>query len=532
MKLALPFILLITGCSNEDTNLKRSMPIREIRSYDEVNEFIVGQDDEVVFSGNHKDKPSLYKIKDDSIICIVDTGNYVFKPFNFQGSYTGLADDNGNEEFKVLNKNLSLMLDGKSVDNIYTFDNGSFGVVKFKNSMDVYFLDFINKRQIFLFKANKLHSVVFSKKNNFIIASYDSTIIKIDISNSFYISEIGLNISEEKLNLSIQDDEIFFVNNSNSNFYQIYSINLRHNTNARLLLRSDYDLRMPKVNNSQLYFIEIKNSEYLLKSVGLVNKKYKYITKNGVVYNYEFRGKDNLVFTYTNFITPRSLMTYKISSGSIKRLFGSEIDLNLKCNLVKRKNNKSCAFIYSPSKKAVIQGVILNFRPGVHSDFSPRWDLTLMSLCHNGYIIMSPNYPMSTGYGKFFTNKGVRDAVSDIEFWKKYIEKNFNTVPIYFLSSSFGNVIMESYLLQGGNGPRAASTLFGIPNPNYKPSIPTLYILGRNDSRFNYDRESWLKLQKNRNISINAFDSEGHGFQNGKNERSAIETIIHHFTFN
>jgi hypothetical protein len=516
---------------------------------------------------------SLHKNGTSEIIFSLDPGNYFrlikykngiatkflsgqrdyFYPFLATGENGALYDSLGDEKFKTNLNELdffSRRYNG-TFRKIYSSKKGKFIITLLNNDNNIYFLDLINKTVKIIGQIQqKLNSVVFADHDKYVIISYDNHLVYYSITKDRGI-ELLRNILSPKLNPSIHNDDLYFVMNDTSEYYQIYKLRLPkkfprkphtgfNKTNyietPELVKRSNHDLRLPSVWNNYLYFISIIRNEYLLKRENLLTQKEEFLTTKGVVYNYKFFQNDKLVMAYSNFNTPRNLIIYNLKSHNGKNISGTRTKLNIKYRYIGKSQNLSPAYLFESNDSTLKKGIILFIHPGLHSDFSPRWDNTLMNLIRNGYILIAPNYPMSCGLGKTYKNEPLSAAVNDIEYWESFIKKNFSDQPLYLLSFSSGNVIMETVLRDGNNGVKAAVSIFGIPG-DYLPgfSIPVLYMLGKNDPLVNYrERDNILEKSINMgyNIKILTFDKEGHWFRKAVDIKHCVNSIITFYSQN
>jgi dipeptidyl aminopeptidase/acylaminoacyl peptidase len=264
----------------------------------------------------------------------------------------------------------------------------------------------------------------------------------------------------------------------------------------------------------------VVNSEYVLRCLNIQNGKVSSVTSRGVIYNYELQN-DYIIASYTDAYTPKSLV--KIHGTAITNITGKEPDLDI---LIQRKHvaNLSPAFILSQRNYDKPAGVILYFHPDFTSDFSPRFDPILMSLCMANYIVIAPNYPMSSGFGKKYYNSGLPDAVRDMNGWKRYLKKTFD-LNLYYLAVSSGNILMESSMAEESDGVAAFASLFGIPSQDPGYQVPGLYILGENDARVNsFNRRA--SIGGSHNLEVVIYPNEGHWFRYEKNTQDALNRII------
>jgi alpha-beta hydrolase superfamily lysophospholipase len=188
----------------------------------------------------------------------------------------------------------------------------------------------------------------------------------------------------------------------------------------------------------------------------------------------------------------------------------------------------SPAYYLLPNKSQSLKGVILFFHPGLNTDYSPRWETILNSLTYGGYIIIAPNYPMSAGYGKTFKELNFTDALKDMRSWKDTIKKEFAGLPVYYLSFSSGNLLMESCLKIDHQDISGAASLFGLSISNAIPRVPTNFIFGKNDPLINSQYRVDLINQYHmdfRNKTIIYYD-EWHWFRKKENIENCLNEII------
>ena len=341
-------------------------------------------------------------------------------------------------------------------------------------------------------------------------------------------------IEGDKLNPSIFGNKIFFVNNSKSEYFQIYAGNLSSiDLKPSIIYSCSYDLRLPKYDGKFLYYLQLINSEYLLFRKKLNSSQIEQITKKGVVYNYDFWEESKIILFYSDFFTPTSLILFNTINKLFQNLTAHSINTKFSYSIFKPNQDLSLSYILKSNISYKIRGIILFIHPGLRNDFSPRWDSILMGLIANNYIIIAPNYPMSIGYGKTYNNSNVDSAVQDLINWRKYIKKIFPSNPLYVVTSSSGNILLEKYLNKDNKNITAAVSIFGLPGlQKINFSTPLLYILGQNDPLVNYKERNFFLLkakEKERNIFIESYANEGHWFRHISNIKSALDKILGFF---
>jgi pimeloyl-ACP methyl ester carboxylesterase len=535
-KLALGIIFLtgiISYClySCETNHKHRFFHPAFLKSSGEIDDhFLVMPDKSLAFSKNDSGFFSLNVFRDGVITPLKSSLKNAFNPSFVQGDISVMQDIKGNEKYTSTSPELIQYIGSNAIKEMYTSKKGDLIVIQLQNENTVFLIDLNTKTKKALWNiTQKLHGVAFSESGNYLVISYDNTLTYVNVlSNKF--TDLAIELSGDKLNPYISDNNIYFVNNSSSEYYAVFKTNLEGLLNpqkVQLVYQSNHDIRMPKKDHQFLYFVEVINNEYILKQYNMVNKKVNNITIQGVVYNYDFYKEGEIVMAYSDFYTPRCLMLYRQSGRSFHNISGSQVNHKLSFQLIQNKNSNSSAYEFKENRKTE-KGVILFIHPGL--DFSPRWDAILMNLCNNGYTIIAPNYPSSSGFGKTYRMATNYDAIQNLRIWKKYILQQYNNIPMYCIAASSGNILMEWLLVSDHEGIKAAVSLFGIPTAN-KIQIPTLYILGQNDPHVDFSSRNTMLKKQNRHslIYITSYEDEGHWFRQTNHIQDAVSKIIDHF---
>jgi hypothetical protein len=503
--------------------------------------FFKSSTNEIFFSGHSSGNYTIYGIADIGHPILRKTKSDIFFPFEFDKKICGLTDQDGDEQFKTTNATLNKLLNYKSVKSIFSFKEGGLIFVKLNNDDNIYEIKNHNSNKIpGLNNVKHLETVLYYKKSGCIIVSYDNKLVMVSLNlNTAPVTLLddSDNVEEIKFNPFISNDDLYFSDNENSELYQIFKIDLKSpSLKKEFVYKTDHDIRMPKIKNNDLYFLEIVDSQYLLKRFNLKSKNLSSITSKGVVYYYDFYKANNLIYSYSDFYLPKCLMVYNEINNTETNMTGKSIILKVSIKSFKPHSNISRAYVIKPNQKNTPKGVILFFHPGLHSDFSPRWEPVLVNLSLAGYIIIAPNYPMSCGYGKSFYSADLKLAITDISLWKDYIKHNYPKLSLYYLSSSSGNVLMEESLSADNKDVIASCSMFGIPAvdiPDF--SLPSLYILGKNDPILNFpDRIKNLQIARkaNHKISFISYNNEGHWIRNSVNLDNTIKAIENEFANN
>jgi len=148
----------------------------------------------------------------------------------------------------------------------------------------------------------------------------------------------------------VYNNTLYFASNHNSEFFRIYQIQLAPlKSQITEIFRAGNDVICPKRVGDSLFYIEIEFSQYLLRQRNLKSGLIKHITLKGVVFNYDFLNKD-VIYTYADLSTPKSLMSYNLKLDKTTMLVGHTIKPLLNSRLFQRKKLLSTAYVikYSP----------------------------------------------------------------------------------------------------------------------------------------------------------------------------------------
>ncbi len=533
--LALSIILFISGAcyfllakKADSYNIQNLATIHTPSEIDP--KFIITPNKEIVFSANYSGSFSLYNYRENSIVR-TDSSTNVLNPFIFDGRVVGLRDNHGDENFRIAGDDILSSVIQKTIRAIYTFNNGTLIIVQYSNDDRIYILDLKRKtKQILLKKISILHEVCYSQDHNFIVINADQTLWYIELNKIDKPRVLQTNSYSQSMSPSVNGKEIYFANNNYSEYYQLFKIDLEVSINPKLIYYSNHDSKSPKTDSGDLYFVEIVNSEYLLKKMNLTTLKVENITNKGVIYNYDFYNH-YIIYSYADLSTPRCIMRYDKQTGRSSNLTGKSVIAKLSYMFLPKTNGRSPAYIMQ-STETRAKGVILLFHQGIHGDVSPRWDAILSNLCINGYIIVGPNYSGSSGYGKSHYN-ATSSALSEINLWANYITQKFLKLPLYYISFSAGNILMEQNLEYTGYDVKAAVSVFGIPatgSPGFRTS--SLYILGRQDPFISYNqRNKFLdERAKSSNIEVHVYQDEGHWIRKRQNLDNSLKNILAFFS--
>ena len=454
----------------------------------------------------------------------------VFSPFLLSKQIGGISDTYGDEHYQSTINDLNEFIGALPLQSIRSSPNGRYVVYQFKDQTEVYLYDAANHEKKMISSLRyRLHGVSFSDNEQELVISYDDKLLAYDLINKEgrYLANA---LEGEKLNPFIYRDSVYFVNNNLSEFYQVFSSGIdQHKSDSvsySLVHTENHDLRLPKRTDSSLYYIEIINSQYLLRRIDLISKAVLSVNSTGVVYDYQFVGEKKIAIMYSAFNTPRSIIVYDLEKGDKLNLINSEIDFGASFSLLTH-DGLSPAYEFSPNKNTRRKGVVLFFHPGMHSDFSPRWDTDLMSLCHAGYVVVSPNYPMSTGYGKVHFNKNLESATKDMLSWKNKIRDQYPDLPIYCFAYSSGSVLMESFLAQNHTDIAGSASFFGTAKRDYQRNLPAFYIFGKNDP---FIENNDLDNSFSEHDHVIILEDEGHWIRRRNNQEVILKELYCFFS--
>ncbi len=497
--------------------------------------FLVLDNGEVIFSANTSQSVDLYRF-DGQTIHKVDFSNDQRFPFLFDEKIVGLRDKDGNEIWQASGEVFADFFPGSTkVQSVFSFQEGKLIVVQMRDDPSVYLLDFEKgKKSRLLHRANQLHHVEFSEEEGFFIVNADDSLFYFDREGEGF-RPLFQTSDGHKLNPFIFKDLVYFASNEGSEYFKIYAINLKlPKEDPILILDAAHDVRLPKKYGENLFYIEIIAGEYFLKRKNLGTGIIESITERGVVYDFSLYGDNQLIVVYADFWTPKTLYLYDMGTGFICSVTDNTIEMPITYRFIPASEELSSAYEIYPLDTGKVKGVILFFHPGLRGDFSPRWDPVLANLANNGFRIIAPNYPMSFGFGKAFNKADFSEGRDDMVSWTNRLAEMFGDLPLYALSASSGNILMEHVLEERPNKFAAAASLFAIPAfDRFFGPVPHLLISGENDPVV-----AFSTIQKNveesdvGRVQLISYPNEGHWFRKPKNMEQAMTAILGHYCNN
>lgn len=521
------FVFFLLSCnSREDTS--------PVHLSDEVSSRLVAvASGEIYFTKRRNDVLALHRYKNDSVFSLSDGVRDIFNPFCVLDSVYGMEDDQGDQNFVVNSPALHAAMGGKPIRNLYASQLSPTIIYNHVNEKILYLYD-VNKNkkiELFVYKDD-VFGVDFSKEH--IVVSADKSLYLIDPA-TYSVEVIAEEMDGEKLNPSISGNEVYFVNNGSTEFLNIYKVALDGSRAATHCYGSDADLVMPKIDKGRLYFLEIRESKYLLSFLDK-NRNKETITRDGVVFSYLLAG-DDVIFTYSDINLPRSLCRYNLSSRKTIFYDSRRPKTDVLASFVTSPSGNSYGYKIASSKhSARPKGVILMMKGGIpgRSDFSPRWDDILVNLASNGYTIYVPNFRTSVGYGKSYLKHTSDEAILDLLEWKKFISREHPQLNLYLFSISSGNLYLEEVLKRDSEGIKGVASLVGLHSgPPSRNLSPALYILGKNDHNFSAEsrrRNIWWNSFFMMNKEVIMYDDEGHLLRRKANIVHATRSLMAFFS--
>jgi len=497
--------------------------------------FLVLDDGQVIFSANTSQSVDLFRF-DGHTVHKLDSSKDLRFPFLFDGKIAGLRDKEGDEKWQASEEVfVDFFPSSPEVQSVFSFQEGKLLVVQMRDDPSLYLLDIEKeKKSRLLHRINQLHHVEFSEEGGFFIVNADDRLLYFDREGESF--RVLFQVSDgHKLNPYIFNDLVYFASNEGSEFFKLYAIHLNLPAeDPTLILETAHDLRLPKRYGKDLFYIEIVAGEYILKRKDVETGSIESITSKGVVYDFSLYGEDQLVVVYSDFFTPKMLFLYEIKTGSISAIIDNTVELPITYRFIPASTYRSSAYELFPLDSNSIRGVILFFHPGLRGDFSPRWDSVLANLVNNGFRIIAPNYPMSFGFGKIFNKADFSEGSEDMVIWTNYLVEKHGDVPLYALSASSGNILMEHVLEERSNKFAAAASLFALPAfDRFSGRVPHLLIAGENDPivLFSAIRQQ-IKASGSNRVGLISYPDEGHWFRKSTNAEHAVRSILNHYCAN
>ncbi|GAA3929428.1 S9 family peptidase [Chitinophaga oryziterrae] len=504
--------------------------------YPEVDQnFMIQGDSILYFVQNRHEESHIFRIKNNGIDTLFTQNPILNNIYLSNGSITGLRDSCGNEQYNSAEKEINQALGQEKIERLYSGHTGKYLIYKTTTTQNVYLYSWKTKTQKLLLPGTiNFQHVCFSANDSLALFCEQGKMYKLYLAEG-RIQEVVTQLQAEILNPSFAENEIYFCSRDTGNYTAIYRISLSGSSSkAQLVYReAKNDLRMPLKQGNDLYYIEVSNSNYLLSRLNLKTDSAITINTSGVVYTYQAFGK-NILFTYSNIRCPKILVDYATDLNQCFYVLPLPArDTTLSAALNTKESTDSNTYNIG-TQHSYGKAVVLYIHPGIHNDFSPRYDPILASLAHKGYQIIAPNYPGSTGYGWSYAMQSQDSAVEYLNKLKLKIKALHPNKQILVLSQSSGNALAEKLISKYPDHITAAASLFGVSTgntPNFK--VPYVYILGINDPIVKWTQrieELRHSPYYNRSIRVYNYPAEGHWFRNPEHLETAIHRIEEFFS--
>ena len=524
--------IIFSGCNTTNIHLYDFSNIRETD-----NSFIISPSANILFSQSYGDNYQIfsYHIPSQNFDILPQPKSNNKSPFFFNNEIYYLTEVQRSEEnYKLTDEKLSGIVNNRSINEIVSSKSGNTVLIKFKDNDSLFILnsrDHLSLKFIYTLEED-LNAAEISEEYNVVVISSGNKLLNISLSDSS-VFEVGKNWNCKKLNPFIYKDSVYFASYGTADNYQIYCTSLRNSSESPVLVLQTrgYDLRLPKKNQSHLSFIEIQNSNYLLKYFDTATNQLVTVNEAGVVYNYEFYN-GQIFYVYSDLITPRGLKRFDLKTKKNIDITCQKFELNVIMNMLSKDSTEPPAYIFSTFQKQASKGIILYFHPGRRGrgyDFSPRWDNMILPFCLNGFTILCPNFPMSTGYGKMYESQSFDSSVNYMAKWVDYVHIKYPEHPIYLYGSSSGCVLMEACLLKVSDKVTGAISAFGLSYSSYFPDkTPLCFVLGKKDLIVPFDQRLKMLEQLNSkgNMTIVSLDAVGHWIQRPENFVRYYEQVL------
>jgi hypothetical protein len=515
-------LVVMEGCR------EKSFPAPLYLPNEAGSEFLV-RGDSVYYTLNTGSGMELHQILGNSDRKLFGENNCLH-PFLYRGKLAYLKDSLGNESFLSSNKQFNQLLGGHHIRKLNSFNEGRILVVQINESGVIYIVIPSLNKLIRIKNIYRYAGVAYDEPRQLLIVAEDLgfTVVNCQSFSQVHYDSGGI---ENARDLFVAGHFLYFSANDKTDYRSIYKLNLLSPQGGIILVKSSsHDLRLPKLNEGRLYYVEVVNHEYLLKRVDSSGST-DIINKHGVIYNYDFVN-NRLVYAYAGLNNPRSIyLTLTIHPGQSENCFPKAVLLpKIIADEMNYSKSSHPFLILKKNPREAPKGIIVFLHPGQNTDFSPRWDLLLNNLCLKGYWIAAPNLPSSSGNGIAYEQGSDVEALAELKQLNKYLFHQYNDVPLYYLCSSFSNILQEAMLSENNAPVSAAASLFGIPATSSNLSeihYPVLYILGENDPYVSFKnrvRDFPIQLFAP-SISYLSYPAEGHWFRSNDHMSSALDHI-------
>jgi hypothetical protein len=378
--------------------------------------------------------------------------------------------------------------------------------------------------------SGSFNGACFSEDERILILSIGNELWLVNLTDG-RLHALATSVPGIKKNLFLYGNELYYSAYGTNENYTIFMCRIVGEavTNTDVVLQGPHDLRLPKRDAENLYYIEIVDSKYFLKRKSLTNGQITDITVDGIVYSYQITARE-IIAVFSDLQTPRGIVSFNKKTLNAFRIQGESVpSIKIVSQLLKKRDGGIPAYVLHESDTRT-RGIILYFHPGHRNDdYSPRWDNMIYSFCSNGFMVVAPNFPSSTGYGKSYERKDFETAVRYMTGWIRELRQKYK-LPVYLYGISSGCILMEACANRSSNAVKGIISAFGLSENVFSLSdIPCLYVLGENDPFVPYlSRIQKIRLLKEMNPDIQqlVFPNEAHWIQHANNFNVYFKTAI------
>ena len=330
----------------------------------------------------------------------------------------------------------------------------------------------------------------------------------------------------------------------------------------RWVYRSSYEKYDPRYFRDEILFIELVEGVYYLKSLRLDGSNATRVIAQGVV-EYEIFGGSNIAYVKSRSDTPSTLIVNN------KVIIDNTPD-QLRGKLVKAvieyyktfDNRKIQAVVYKPSNWNRV--AVIHVHGGPDANDADTWNPLSQLLALEGYMVISPNYRGSTGFGRTFQHLNDKDLgggdLLDVLYAARYA-RELGAEKIVVMGASYGGYLTGLAITKAPDEWSAAVAIVGFYNwyTEYEneadylkaydsikmdPSLfkerspiffveniktPVLFIHGANDPRCPVEEVYQItnKLSElGRYHELLVFPDEGHSIRKDSNRITMYRKII------
>ncbi len=263
---------------------------------------------------------------------------------------------------------------------------------------------------------------------------------------------------------------------------QINESRIVPNKKPELVYSSRGDKSQFQIIGRDLYFVENKNTEYLLKRLNLDSKRIEKLTRRGVVYRYALIGSEILA-TYSDIETPLTLVLIDPDGeSSPEPLLLQKGKFQVPQPEWTKPVSLSSGWVFRP--KGALKGAVLTIHGGPSICVSPRWDPIYQLWLEMGYLVVAPNYPGSRGFGARFMKMSRRESLEDLNGWLAWLRSQVFGKPLFIDGLSYGGVLGQELAVQKSvevSGLILRSSALHLSPEQISSLSPILVLFGERD---------------------------------------------------